>query len=109
MATRTRGPLIPIAATSTPDPGVIVHELALGSAPVEASCWSVEPGHSSGVDSHAVHEAWLVAAGEGELLYDQDTFPLRAEQVFRFEPPLPHQVRNTGAERLVIFSIWWQP
>lgn len=93
--------------------GMLVHEVNLRPggvplAPFKASRFTVEPGCSSTPDSHAVHEIWMVARGEGELTYDDETTRIAASDVVYFEPPKTHQVRNTGAETLVVFSVWWQ-
>ena len=102
-------PEVAVSEISTSDPGVTVYELALGAAPFQAARFTVDPGASSEVDAHAVHETWFVVSGEGELVYDGRSYPLRAHDLFRFQPPLPHQVHNHGAEPIVIFSTWWQP
>jgi mannose-6-phosphate isomerase-like protein (cupin superfamily) len=60
------------------------------------------------VDSHAVHEIWIVTAGEGQLTYDDRQLRVRCSDVLYFEPPKPHLVSNDGVETMVIFSIWWK-
>jgi quercetin dioxygenase-like cupin family protein len=77
-------------------------------APFNASRFTVEPGCASPVDSHAVREIWMVAEGFGELTYGDLTVRLNTADVFYFEPPTPHQVRNDGSQTLVIFSVWWK-
>jgi quercetin dioxygenase-like cupin family protein len=77
-------------------------------APFNASRFTVEPGCASPVDSHAVHEIWMVAEGSGELIYSDHSIRLKAADVFYFEPPNPHQVKNDGSQALVIFSVWWK-
>lgn len=91
--------------------GMSVSEIRLGppaGAPFKASRFTVEPGCASPVDSHAVHEIWMVAKGSGELVYDERAVRLEAGDVFYFEPPKPHLVRNDGAGPLAIFSVWWK-
>jgi mannose-6-phosphate isomerase-like protein (cupin superfamily) len=105
----TSSPEVAVSETSTPDPGVTVYELALGAAPFKAARFTVDPGASSEVDAHAVHETWFVVSGEGELVYDGRSYQLKTHDFFRFQPPLPHQVHNRGSEPIVIFSTWWQP
>jgi mannose-6-phosphate isomerase-like protein (cupin superfamily) len=105
----TTSPEVAVDEISTPDPGVTVYELALGAAPFKAARFTVDPGASSAIDAHAVHETWFVVSGEGELVYDGRAYSLKTHDFFRFQPPLPHQVRNRGAEPIVIFSTWWQP
>lgn len=105
----TTSPEVTVSEISTPDPGVTVYELALGPAPFKAARFTVDPGASSAVDAHAVHETWFVVSGEGELVYADRSYPLKPHDLFRFQPPLPHQVHNHGLEPIVIFSTWWQP
>jgi mannose-6-phosphate isomerase-like protein (cupin superfamily) len=105
----TTSPVVAVSEVSTPDPGVTVYEHALGAAPFKAARFTVDPGASSAVDAHAVHETWFVVFGEGELVYDGRSYPLKTHDLFRFQPPLPHQVHNHGSKPIVIFSTWWQP
>ena len=60
------------------------------------------------MDSHAVHEMWMVAQGEGELTYDDEASLLGPLDFIKLEPPKEHQVRNTGTGPLIIFSVWWK-
>jgi mannose-6-phosphate isomerase-like protein (cupin superfamily) len=81
--------------------------LGNGKAPFKAAYFTVQPGCTSPVDSHSVHEIWMVAEGEGELMYDNQQSSIRAFDMLYFEPPRSHQVRNHGTRPLVIFSVWW--
>lgn len=76
-------------------------------APFDASYDRVEPGCTSPQDSHLAHELWLIAEGEGELIYDKQLLKIRSGDVVYFEPTKTHQIRNTGLDPLVFFSIWW--
>lgn len=92
---------------------MLVHEVQLDSVgttvvPFKASCFIVQPGCVSPVDTHAVHEIWMLAQGEGELMYDGESSVLHPKEFIYLEPPKKHQVRNTGTEPLVIFSVWWK-
>jgi quercetin dioxygenase-like cupin family protein len=82
-------------------------DLANTLAPFSASRFTVQPGCSTSVDSHAVHEIWIVSAGEGQLTYDDQRSRIGCSDVLYFEPPKPHLVKNDGVETMVIFSIWW--
>ena len=76
-------------------------------APFKGSRFTVEPNCSTPVDSHAVHEMWMVAEGEGELIYDNQKFRISTSDVIYLEPPKQHLVKNDGTKPMVIFSIWW--
>lgn len=95
-----------------PGPGMQVYEIKLDPsgvpiAPFKASRDTVEPGCTSPVDSHLVHEIWFIAEGEGELIYDNRSMRIRSGDVVYFEPTKTHQIRNDGIEPIVFFSIWW--
>jgi quercetin dioxygenase-like cupin family protein len=94
-------------------PGMVVLETDLLSSarctvPFQASRWTVQPGCRSPTDSHSVHEIWMVARGNGELLYDGSTLRVAPGDIFYFEPPKAHEVLNDGPEVLEIFSVWWK-
>jgi mannose-6-phosphate isomerase-like protein (cupin superfamily) len=77
------------------------------SAPFKVARFTVAPNCTSPVDSHAVHEIWMIAEGTGELIYDGQNVRINASDMLYFEPPKPHEVRNDGTEPLVVFSVWW--
>ena len=109
LITRSRVGFLPAEQYSK---GMLVSEADLASAaqssvPFQSSRWTVEPGCCSPIDSHSVHEIWLVARGEGQLVYDGQPTRARAKDIFYFEPPRTHQIFNDGGETLEIFSIWW--
>ena len=77
-------------------------------APFKVARFSIEPGFASPLDSHAVDEIWIVTAGMGELLYDNQSIRLQAGEVVYYDSYKAHQVRNDGMETLVMYSIWWR-
>jgi len=94
-------------------PGINVLEINLDPkgtplAPFKAARFTIEPGCAPPVDSHAMHEIWIIVAGEGELLYDDQRLRIRAPDVLYFEPPKTHQVRNDGTKTMDVISIWWK-
>src|SRR6516165_4273594 len=69
--------------------GMQVFELQLAPhgtplAPFKASYFTVEPNGMSPIDSHSVHEIWMVAQGCGELTYDGRTCIIEPRQNFYF-------------------------
>lgn len=107
-----RGPQLSFLAPEQAGAGMLVHEIDLigqggPRAPFKASRFTVEPGCVSPPDSHAVREIWMVAEGEGELLYDDRPVRIKAADVVYFEPHKTHQVKNDGARTLVVYSVWW--
>ena len=77
-------------------------------APFGVARFSVAPGETAPVDSHASHEIWVITEGEGELIYEGGITRLAAESACYIEPPKPHQLRNTGSTILRAVSIWWR-
>jgi mannose-6-phosphate isomerase-like protein (cupin superfamily) len=93
--------------------GINVLEIELARAgkplaPFNAARFTVAPGCASIEESHAVHELWMIVAGEGELIYDGRPLRVRSSDVLYFEPPKTHQVRNDGAETMEVISLWWK-
>lgn len=76
-------------------------------APFKVARFTVAPNCASTIDSHAVHEIWMIAQGTGELVYDGESVRISAPDLLYFEPPKTHLVRNDGTEPLVVFSVWW--
>lgn len=104
-----RLPFLPGEASSA---SVRVEEVALadasgGAAPFRASRFFVEPHGWSRKDSHAAHECWFVAGGQGELHYHDQAVRVTAGDVCYFAPFRSHQVHNVGDAKLEIFSVWW--
>ena len=102
---------LPFQTAGEPEPGLGWDEVDLRSAgkpPFRVARFTVEPGFCSPVDSHAVHEIWLVLTGTGLLEHVGATVRIGPGQALYLAPPLTHQVRNDGDEDLVIHSIWWE-
>lgn len=76
-------------------------------APFKASWWTVPAGASSPVESHDVHELWLVAAGRGSMTYGDERLAVRSGDVVYVTPGRPHEVESLGPEPLEVFSVWW--
>ncbi|MCP3804351.1 cupin domain-containing protein [Allokutzneria sp. A3M-2-11 16] len=89
--------------------GLAWDEVTLPAAPFKTAVLRVDPGHTTPVDSHAVHEIWLVVRGTGELTYDGSPLRLSKDDAVYLEPPKTHEVHNDGTEPLVVHSIWWEP
>jgi mannose-6-phosphate isomerase-like protein (cupin superfamily) len=92
--------------------GVPVDYFDLGSlpestVPFKGARFVVEPGSASTPEAHEVRECWMVASGEGELVYDGERHPMEPGDVFLFDPAKTHQARNDRDEDLVVFTVWW--
>ncbi|MEV2241952.1 SidA/IucD/PvdA family monooxygenase [Micromonospora sp. NPDC049891] len=75
--------------------------------PFNSSRWEVPPGAVSDLDVHEVEEIWMVSSGRGRLVSDDDAVDVAAGDMVFMPSKVPHQVVNTGAEPLRIFSVWW--
>jgi mannose-6-phosphate isomerase-like protein (cupin superfamily) len=76
-------------------------------APFRVARWSVAPGRANDADIHESREVWLVAAGQGELVWADNEATIAAGDVIAFDSRVPHQVRNHGTEPLQVFSVYW--
>ncbi|HEY6804792.1 MAG TPA: cupin domain-containing protein [Pyrinomonadaceae bacterium] len=105
-------PKLPLREVDDNVPGLRVFEIVLNSsgtsvAPFKSARFTVDPGCITPVDSHSMREIWVVAAGSGELLYDDQRVPMHTWDVVYLEPPKEHQVLNNGTDQLVVISVWW--
>ena len=68
----------------------------------------LKPGATSPLDQHRVAEAWLVASGEGTLIFkgkvEKNLVP---GSIVVFDTYESHIVTNTGDCDFVFFSVWW--
>lgn len=101
-----------LSATSDPTTpaGIGWHVVDLADAPFTLARLTVEPGHATPVDSHAVAEVWVVARGSGELRYDgAEGIRITEGDAVHLTPPRTHQLVNDGPETMVVHSVYWQP
>lgn len=75
---------------------------------VGAEWGRVTPGGSSHNDRHDETEFFVIVAGEGEVIVDGRTYPVRPGTVVLFEPFERHVIANTGQEDLVFFTQYWR-
>ena len=65
-----------------------------------------EPGQEHALHAHAGQDkVYLVVAGEGHFLLDGQDLPMRAGDLLVAPEGVPHGVRNTGSERLLVLAI----
>jgi quercetin dioxygenase-like cupin family protein len=65
-----------------------------------------EPGHRHALHAHAgMDKVYHVIAGEGEFLLEDGARPMRAGDLLVAPADVPHGVRNTGNERLIVLAI----
>ena len=65
-----------------------------------------EPGQEHALHAHAGQDkAYLVVAGTGQFLLDGQDVPMRAGDLLVAPEGVPHGVRNTGSERLLVLAI----
>jgi mannose-6-phosphate isomerase-like protein (cupin superfamily) len=105
-----RKPMLGVNSDPSAPAGLGWHEVDIHHAPFKLARFTVEPGYTSPVDSHAVHEVWFVATGAGELRYDGGALVIRIAEgdALYLEPPRTHQVHNDGHRTLVVHSIYWE-
>jgi mannose-6-phosphate isomerase-like protein (cupin superfamily) len=65
-----------------------------------------EPGQSHALHAHAgMDKMYSVIEGEGVFLLEDRELPMRAGDLLIAPEGVPHGVRNTGAERLLLLAI----
>lgn len=65
-----------------------------------------EPGQTHALHAHAgMDKVYQVVAGEGEFLLGGGARPMRAGDLLVAPADVPHGVRNTGSERLIVLAI----
>ena len=65
-----------------------------------------EPGQEHALHAHAGQDkAYIVARGSGLFLLDGQALPMAAGDLLVAPAGVPHGVRNTGADRLVVIAV----
>lgn len=65
-----------------------------------------EPGQAHALHAHAGQDkAYLVARGSGVFLLDDRELPMVAGDLLIAPAGVPHGVRNTGPERLLVVAV----
>lgn len=76
-------------------------------APFGLIIFSVEPGACTEAHNHEIKEYWLITEGNGQVIYDEQTFDVRQGDFLFFEPYHTHQVVNNSDKVLKVVSIDW--
>jgi len=85
---------------------LLPHVLAEG-APVEAGWVRIEPGQSADRHAHFERELLFVAQGRGEIHAEGERTEITAEDTLFVEGGTEHRVTNTGAEAMLLLSVYW--
>jgi len=65
-----------------------------------------EPGQEHALHAHAGQDkAYIVARGSGLFLLDGQALPMATGDLLIAPAGVPHGVRNTGAERLLVVAV----
>ena len=65
-----------------------------------------EPGQQHALHAHgALDKVYQVLAGRGEFLLEERSIPMEAGVMLVAPQGVPHGIRNTGSERLVVLAI----
>jgi len=65
-----------------------------------------EPGQEHALHAHAgMDKLYVVVAGSGEFLLAGRTVPMSAGQMLVAPEGVPHGIRNSGTERLVVLAV----
>jgi quercetin dioxygenase-like cupin family protein len=67
---------------------------------------SFEPGQEHALHAHAgMDKLYVVVSGAGEFLLEGRALPMTAGQVLVAPEGIPHGIRNSSAERLVVLAV----
>jgi mannose-6-phosphate isomerase-like protein (cupin superfamily) len=65
-----------------------------------------EPGQEHALHAHAgLDKVYQVVVGEGEFLLEGRSLPMQAGLMLVAPEGVPHGIRNTGRERLIVLAI----
>jgi quercetin dioxygenase-like cupin family protein len=67
---------------------------------------SFEPGQEHALHAHAgLDKVYLVLSGAGEFLLEGRSLPMEAGVMLVAPEGIPHGIRNTGGDRLVVLAL----
>jgi mannose-6-phosphate isomerase-like protein (cupin superfamily) len=76
------------------------------SARVLVGLNAFEPGQAHALHAHAgMDKVYVVMEGKGAFLLEDRELPMRAGDVLVAPEGVPHGVRNTGPDRLLVLAI----
>ena len=65
-----------------------------------------EPGQEHALHAHAgLDKVYQVIAGRGEFLLEERSLPMEAGGMLVAPEGVPHGIRNTGGDRLIVLAI----
>ncbi len=71
---------------------------------------ALKPGEDIGEEVHDDHDQFFrIESGEGELLIDKTTRPIKADDGIVVPAGARHNVTNTGSEVLTLYTIYGPP
>lgn len=79
----------------------------MGHKPFGGAWAILESGKATIPHNHDEEETFIFLGGEGVMMVDNHSFPVRKGDVVYLEPFSAHTVLNTGVEPLEILCIWW--
>ncbi len=102
-------PFVSMPKLESPAPGLSGYVFPMGDkgSPFGLIIFSVEPGSSTEAHCHEIKEYWLIASGNGQVIYDGEAYGVSEGDLLYFEPQKSHQVRNNSDEPMRILSIDW--
>lgn len=79
--------------------GLPVRQFAMGQS-------TVYPGGAVPLHRHANEEVYLILRGEGEMTVGEEHLPVTAGTAVYLPPYVPHELRNTGGENLILLWVY---
>lgn len=102
-------PVVRFMPPETEAPGFAVElgNTAALASPFSFSRFYLDPGCSSVAEAHREAEIWFFASGPGKLYIDGELYLADKGSSFFFAPNVEHELRNSGENRIEVFSVWW--
>ncbi|MCS0639653.1 class I tRNA ligase family protein [Streptomyces sp. LP05-1] len=80
-----------------------------GPLPFNLRRVTLRPGEITAPHNHHDTEVWVILDGEGEVVSDRKSAPVRGGDTIRLPPLSTHTLRNTAADRpLTFLTTWWE-
>jgi quercetin dioxygenase-like cupin family protein len=103
---------VSLRSTASDDAAWVGGYFAFGGSKAEQSCtiyFAVPPGERLGRHVDTAEEVQFVLSGEGDLLLDDGTKPIRTGDVFVLPEGTAHDLHNTGTDDLRVIAFFSRP
>jgi quercetin dioxygenase-like cupin family protein len=103
---------VQLRSSATDDAAWVGGYFSYGGSKAEQSCtiyFAVPPGDRLGKHVDTAEETQYILSGEGELLTDEGSQPIKQGDVFVLTEGTSHDLHNSGAEDLRVLAFFSKP